>query len=231
MKKRPIVSQEQWLSARKQLLAQEKELTQLRDRLSALRRELPWVRVEATYTFEGANGKQTLADLFEGQSQLLVYHLMFAPENAAPCRSCAFWADAFDGMLAHLAQRDARLVAISRAPYAKLAAFRQRMGWHFPWYAAEDNRFNSAFGVYFPKLESEQQRYNFGTEPPKGHDMPGVSVFVRDAEGSVFHTYSCYSRGIDALNPTYQYLDLLPEGRAEAGLSFPMAWVRHHDDY
>ena len=232
MTQQTIVTRELWLGARKDLLAKEKELTRLRDQVSALRRELPWVRVERDFVFEGPNGKQTLAELFEGKSQLLVYHLMFAPENEGPCRSCSFWADAFNGMQTHLAQRDVRLIAISRAPLAKLESFRQRMGWSFPWYAAADDSFNVTYGVYFPDADAANRpAYNFGTEKPQGRDKPGVSVFVRDADGSVYHTYSCYSRGIDGLNPTYQYLDLLPKGRDEAGLSYPMAWVRYHDAY
>jgi predicted dithiol-disulfide oxidoreductase (DUF899 family) len=232
MEKHSIVSEEQWLTARKQLLAKEKELTHLRDQLSDMRRALPWTRVDSEYSFEGPEGKVTLAQLFEGKSQLVVYHLMFQPENQAPCRSCAFWADAFDGMRAHLAQRDVRLIAISRAPRAKLEPFAKRMGWTFPWYSAVGNQFNVAYGVTFPNLTSDRGKaYNFGTQVPPGSEMPGVSVFVRDADGTVFHTYSCYGRGIDALNPAYQYLDLVPKGRDEAGLSHAMAWVRHHDEY
>jgi predicted dithiol-disulfide oxidoreductase (DUF899 family) len=232
MEQHKIVSQEQWLAARRELLTKEKEFTHLRDKLSALRRELPWVRVEREYGFEGPQGKVTLAQLFEGKSQLVIYHLMFQPESQAPCRSCAFWADAFDGMRVHLAQRDVRLIAVSRAPKAKLDAFAVRMGWTFPWYSAVDSTFNIDHGVTFPNLANDRSKaYNFGTRVPDGSEMPGVSVFVREADGTIFHTYSCYARGIDALNPAYQYLDLVPKGRDEAGLSHAMAWVRHHDNY
>jgi predicted dithiol-disulfide oxidoreductase (DUF899 family) len=232
MQEHTIVSQAHWLSARKQLLAKERELTQLRDQLSAQRRALPWVAVTRSYAFEGPQGTKTLAELFESKSQLIVYHLMFDPSSQAPCKSCAFWADAFDGMRVHLAQRDVQLVAVSRAARTKLQRFQERMGWRFPWYSAEDESFNVAYGVTFQSDDpAERARYNFGTTPARGVEQPGVSVFARDQAGAVFHTYSCYARGLDALNPAYQYLDLVPQGRNEAGLSFPMAWVRHHDDY
>jgi len=230
MEQHPIVNQEQWIAARKELLAKEKEFTRLRDKLNAERRALPWVRVERAYAFDGPEGQRSLSELFEDKSQLVVYHLMFEPQNEAACRGCSFWADAFDGMRRHLAQRDVRLVAISRAPLAKLEKFKQRMGWSFPWYSAEDERFNVAYGVTFPDLASRAQ-YNFGSTRAAQGEQPGLSVFARDASGAVFHTYSCYARGIDALNPTYQYLDLVPKGRDEAGFDFPMAWLRHHDAY
>lgn len=232
MEPQSIVSQEQWLAARKQLLAKEKELTHMRDQLSALRRALPWVRVEREYQFDGPDGRSTLAQLFQDKQQLVIYHLMFRPESEGPCRSCSFWADAFDGMRAHLAQRDVRLIAVSRAPQSKLAPFAKRMGWTFPWYSAADSQFNIDMGVTFPDLESDRsKRYNFGTQVPPGTEMPGVSVFTRAEDGAVFHTYSSYGRGIDALNPAYQYLDLVPKGRNEEGLEHPMAWVRYHDNY
>jgi predicted dithiol-disulfide oxidoreductase (DUF899 family) len=227
-----IVSQEEWLEARKRLLTQEKESTRLRDRLSQQRRELPWVRVEKNYVFDGVPGKETLADLFEGRSQLVVYHFMFAPDWKEGCRSCSFWADGFNAIGVHVIHRDVTMVAISRAPIEKLEAFKRRMGWTFKWVSSGDNDFNYDYQVSFTPQELENEvEYNYTQQKTETPDLPGVSVFYRDSNGDIFHTYSAYSRGIDILNPAYNYLDLVPKGRDEAELEWPMAWLRYHDQY
>jgi predicted dithiol-disulfide oxidoreductase (DUF899 family) len=228
-----VVSHDAWLEARKRLLAREKEFTQERERLSEQRRALPWERVDKRYTFEGAAGTRSLPELFDGKSQLVVYHFMYGVgEGAHPCRGCSFWADNFNGIGAHLQARDVNLVAVSRAPLATLQAFAKRMHWTFPWLSAQGNDFTRDFGVSFSdeELAGDRLIYNYGKTKANGPDMPGISVFYRDAS-SVFHTYSCYSRGLDMLNNAYQYLDIVPKGRDEAGLSSPMAWVRLHDEY
>jgi predicted dithiol-disulfide oxidoreductase (DUF899 family) len=228
-----VVTRPEWIEARKALLAKEKELTRLRDELAAARRALPEVRVETAYELEGPSGKVSLADAFAGRSQLLVYHFMFHPEWKAGCKSCSFWSDHFDSMRPHLAQRDVTLVAVSRAPFAKLQAFKERMGWGFPWLSSSGTTFNRDFGVTFTKeeIESKSGTYNFGPHEGKSEELPGLSAFRKDDAGAVFQTYSCYSRGLDALNGTYQLLDLVPKGRDEAGLDYPMAWVRLRDEY
>jgi len=228
-----IVSRAEWTEARKQLLAREKQFTRDRDQLSAARRGLPWVRVTEDYVFERARGKATLAELFDGRSQLVIYHFMFAPDGKAGCKSCSFWADNFNGIVDHLAHRDVKLMAISRAPVDKLSAFARRLGWSFDWASSNGNRFNHDYGVSFTpeELATGTIAYNFGEHKAHGPDMPGISVFHRDPDGAVFHTYSCYSRGIDMVNGAYQFLDLVPNGRDEAGLPYPMSWLRHHDDY
>jgi predicted dithiol-disulfide oxidoreductase (DUF899 family) len=228
-----IVSREEWLAARKSLLEEEKRFTRERDALSEKRRGLPWVRVDKAYVFEGADGKRTLADLFEGRSQLIVYHFMYAPDWEAGCKSCSFWADNFNGIVGHLAQRDVTLVAISVAPYPQLAAFEKRMGWTFTWLSSAGSDFNRDFGVSFTEEERADggAPYNFGTGRFGGPEAPGISVFYKDESGDIFHTYSCYSRGLDMLNGAYHYLDLVPKGRDEGALSYSMAWVRLHDEY
>ena len=227
------VSPEQWLSARRALLAREKEFTRLRDQLSKERRELPWVRVDEPYVFEGPQGKETLAQLFGGRSQLVVYHFMFDPAWEEGCRHCSFWADHFDGMSVHLNHRDVTLIAISRAPLGKLQSFRERMGWKFKWVSSFGNDFNRDYGVSFTpaELESGKALYNFARTDPGAPEREGLSVFFRDGSGAVFHTYSCYARGIDMVNGTYQVLDLVPKGRDEDALESPQDWVRHHDRY
>ncbi len=231
--KHPTVSREEWLRARTALLAREKELTKVREAIAAERRALPWVRVDAEYRFTGARGERTLLQLFGARSQLLVYHFMYPAHWQAGCKSCSFWADGYNGILPHLAARDVALVAVSIAPYPTLAAFRQRMGWQFDWVSSDGCDFNRDFGVAISREEIEARTpvYNFGTQPFGVDEAPGISVFARNAAGEVFHTYSCYSRGLDWLNPTYQLLDLVPDGRAEAGLPYPMAWVQLHDQY
>jgi predicted dithiol-disulfide oxidoreductase (DUF899 family) len=228
-----LVSRSEWLVARTALLAREKQLTHAREALAAERRALPWVRVDSPYVFECEGGKKTLAELFGPRGQLLVYHFMFPASWEAGCKSCSFWADGYDGMRPHLAARDVTLVAVSKAPLAKLVAFRKRMGWSFPWVSSAENSFNRDFGVTITpdEIASRARVYNFGTQPFGVEEAPGISVFAKDPRGDVCHTYSCYARGLDWLNPAYQLLDLVPKGRDEIGLPHPMAWVRLHDEY
>jgi len=228
-----IVSREQWLDARKELLAQEKEFTRARDRLSEARRALPWVKVDKDYVFDSIDGKKHLADLFKGREQLVVQHFMFAPAWNEGCKSCSFWADGFERMVPHLAARDTTFVAVSRAPLDKLVAFKQRMGWTFDWLSSQGNDFNYDYAVSFTpeQIKSGAKIYNFGTRGFGGEEAPGISVFYRDEAGDIFHTYSCFSRGLDMMNAAYHYLDLTPLGRHEEGLPYPMDWVRLRDRY
>jgi predicted dithiol-disulfide oxidoreductase (DUF899 family) len=228
-----VVSRQEWTAAREDLLAKEKAFTRLRDQLSQQRRELPWVRVEKPYVFEGPEGRVTLPELFEGRSQLVVYHFMFDPGWEAGCKSCSFWADNFERNVVHLAHRDVTLVAVSRAPLARLAAFRARMGWSFRWVSSFGTDFNYDYHVSFTPEEqaSGEAYYNYARQPLADSERPGISVFFKDPGGAVFHTYSCYARGLDMLNAGYHYLDLVPRGRDEAGLSYPQEWVRHRDRY
>ena len=227
----PVVSQDEWIAARKRLLFKEKEFTRLRDELSRERRELPWERVDKPYVFETQNGRQTLADLFDGCHQLVVYHFMFAPDWENGCKSCSFWADNFNGIVAHLRQRDVSFVAVSRAPWQKLHAFAQRLGWSFKWVSSGGNDFNFDYQVSFTEQQMQGEvDYNYGKRRFPATDAPGVSVFLREGD-SVFHTYSSFGRGIDMLNTAYHYLDLVPKGRDEEGLPSPMAWVKLHDQY
>jgi predicted dithiol-disulfide oxidoreductase (DUF899 family) len=226
-----VVSPEEWLAARKALLAKEKAFTRLRDQLSAERRTLPWVEVDKAYVFDGADGKETLADLFAGHSQLLVYHFMFGPDWNEGCPSCSFWADNYNGIVVHLAHRDVALVAISRAPLEKLEAYKRRLGWSFKWVSSLGNDFNRDYHVSFTPEEQKTAVYNYEARGFGSSEAPGVSVFAKDDAGNIFHTYSCYARGLDMLNGAYHLLDLVPKGRDEAGLSHPMAWVRRHDKY
>jgi predicted dithiol-disulfide oxidoreductase (DUF899 family) len=226
-----IVSRDEWLAARKQLLAREKQLTRERDAVAAARRSLPWVKVDKAYVFDSPSGKKTLADLFEGKSQLIVYHFMFGPDWEEGCPSCSFEMDHTDPTLAHLAQRDVAFVAISRAPLAKIEAFKKRMGWRFNWVSSDGTDFNFDYGVSFTKEQlARNDIYNFGTSGHPSEEAPGFSVFVKQG-GDVFHTYSTYGRGVEVGMHTYNFLDLVPKGRDEEGLSFSMAWVRHHDRY
>lgn len=228
-----IVSREEWIEARKAHMAREKEFTRARDRLAEERRALPWVKVDKDYLFDGPNGRAELADLFNGRPQLVVQHFMFAPDWDAGCKSCSFWADGFERMIPHLAARDTTLVAVSRAPLAKLAAFKKRMGWTFDWHSAEGSDFNYDFAVSFTpeQIETGHTSYNFGTSGFGIEDAPGISVFYRDEVGHIFNTYSCFARGLDMMNAAYHYLDLTPLGRHEEGLPYPMDWVRLRDQY
>jgi predicted dithiol-disulfide oxidoreductase (DUF899 family) len=229
--KHQVVSPKEWLAARRALLAKEKELTRQRDRLSEERRALPWVKVEKDYVFDGPNGRQTLSELFEGRSQLIVYHFMYGPDWSEGCKSCSFWADNFNGVDIHLAHRDITFLAISRAPLPKLEAYRRRMGWSFKWVSAGEGDFNYDFQVSFDAeaARSGTARYNYATGRPVNVDMPGVSVFFQDRNGDVYHTYSAYSRGIDLLNGAYNYIDLTPRGRDEG--EHIMSWLRRRDQY
>jgi predicted dithiol-disulfide oxidoreductase (DUF899 family) len=228
-----VVSHEQWIAERTAFMAREKELTRLRDELSRQRRDLPWEKVTKAYVFDGPRGQETLAELFEQRSQLVVYHFMFNPAWDEGCPACSFWADNFDGIDIHLAHRDITFLAISRAPLAKLDAYRKRMGWSFKWVSAGDTDFNYDFQASFAAeiATSGAAYYNYGTGRRVGEDMPGVSVFYRDGTGDIYHTYSAYSRGIDLLNGAYNYIDLTPKGRDEDGLPSPAAWMRRHDRY
>ncbi|MBM4118991.1 DUF899 domain-containing protein [bacterium] len=232
MPNHPVVSRQEWLVAREVLLAKEKELTVLRDDLARQRRELPWVQVTKPYVFEGPDGQQSLSDLFAARRQLIVYHFMYAPDWTEGCPICSFWADNFERIPIHLAHRDATLVAISRAPYEKLAAYRRRMGWTFPWYSSHGSEFNYDFQV-----SRTREQVGSGNDEPSSRrsmalaEFPGISVFYRDEAGDVYHTYSTYERGLDMLNGAYHYLDLLPKGRDEAGLPWTMAWLRRRDQY
>lgn len=226
-----VVSQAEWLDARKQFLTQEKEFTRLRDQLSQKRRELPWAKVEKKYVFAGPDGKKSLADLFENRRQLVVYHFMFSPEEG-PCRACSFWADSFNSVGIHLNHRDVTLVAISRSPSDQLEAFKRRMGWSFNWFSSGDNDFNYDYHVSFTAEDlKDKVEYNYSGREIESPDLPGVSVFYKDDNGNIYHTYSAYARGIDILNTAYNYLDLVPKGRDEDELDWPMAWLRFHDKY
>ena len=229
----PVVSREQWLAARKALLAKEKEFTRLRDELGRQRRQLPWVKIDKQYVFDAPGGKETLAELFQQRSQLVVYHFMFSPEWEQGCKHCSFWADHFDGIGVHLNHRDVTFAAISRAPLARIEAFKKRMGWGFKWVSSFGNDFNYDYGVSFTpeQIGGGAVSYNYATTKMAMTDREGLSVFYKNADGAVFHTYSCYARGIDLLNTTYNFLDLVPKGRDEDGLKSPQAWVQYHNRY
>lgn len=228
-----IVSRDEWLAARAQHLVREKEFTRLRDQLSAERRALPWVRVDKHYVFDAPGGRESLSDLFAGKNQLIVYHFMFHPNWIDGCKSCSFWADNFNGIDVHLAHRDVTLLAVSRAPLAKLDAFKRRMGWGFKWVSSLGSDFNRDFHVSFTPEEIAQGDvyYNYAMRKFPVEEAPGISVFFKDATGGIFHTYSCYARGLDMLNGAYHYLDIAPKGRDEAGQPYTMAWLRHRDRY
>jgi predicted dithiol-disulfide oxidoreductase (DUF899 family) len=230
MQPQKIVSEKEWLAARKAHLAREKELTRLRDQVSAERRELPWVKVEKAYVFGGPRGKQTLADLFGGRSQLIVYHFMFGPDWGQGCPSCSFLADHIDGPNLHLKHHDVTLMAVSRAPWPKIEAFKERMGWRFEWVSSYGSDFNFDYHVSFTPEDKAIGKvvYNFETTDYMFDELPGISVFYRDDSGVIFHTYSSYGRGGDILLGAHNFLDLTPKGRNE---THAMNWVRHHDRY
>ena len=225
-----IVSQDEWLAARKALLAKEKEFTKARDALSAERRALPWVKVEKPYVFEGPAGKETLADLFGGKSQLLVYHFMLGPGWAAGCPSCSYLADHFDGAAIHLAQRDVAFVAVSRAPLAEIEAYKKRMGWKFKWVSSNGSDFNYDFHVSFTPEQKATAEYNYVKSGFPAEEAPGLSAFIQQ-DGAVYHTYSSYGRGLDMFIGAYHFLDHAPKGRDEDALPWSMAWVKRHDEY
>ena len=228
-----IVSHEDWTEARKALLAKEKKLTRQRDALSRARRELPWERVDKAYTFDGPKGRESLAELFAGRSQLIVSHFMLGPGWQEGCKSCSFLTDHFEPAVVHLAHRDVTMIAVSKAPLAEIEAFRERMGWTFEWVSSFENAFNSDYHVSFSEdeLARGEVYYNYAMTKFPGTEAPGLSVFLKDGDGQIFHTYSCYARGLDPLITAYNYLDLVPKGRDEDGLSFTMEWVRLHDSY
>ena len=226
-----IVSRDEWTAARKQLLVKEKEFNRQRDALSAARRKLPMVAIDKEYVFQGPAGRRTLANLFDGKRQLLVYHFMFGPDDKEGCPACSFVADNFAGSLVHLAARDTAFAVISRAPLDKIEPFKKRMGWAFPWLSSFGTDFNDDFQV---TLDERHAVYNYApvsaqpAERPQEGEREGLSVFLRDGD-RVFHTYSTYQRGIDAFLNTYNFLDLTPLGRQEEdGI---MRWLRHHDKY
>ena len=227
-----VVSHDRWIAARTKLLTKEKALTRAKDELNRLRRALPWERIDKTYVFEGPDGKQTLAELFGAKSQLFVYHFMFGPEDQEGCPHCSFWADHYDGAGLHLPHRDVSFVVVSRALFDNIERFKRRMGWRFKWVSSANTDFNYDLGVSFlpDQLERGALLYNVGTANPGMPDREGASVFYKDGSGEVFHTYSCYARGIDTLNGTYHMLDLAPKGRDEDP-DDAQSWVRHHDRY
>lgn len=228
-----IVSKNEWLAARSTLLKKEKEFTVLRDKLSQQQRDMPWASVDKEYLFDGPNGKQTLSDLFDGRSQLIVYHFMYDPNWDAGCPSCSFWADNFNGIVVHLNQRDVTMIAVSRAPYTKIDEYKKRMGWNFKWVSSYNTDFNFDYHVSFTPEELSEKKalYNYDLQDTHSPEREGVSVFYKDTAGHVFHTYSAYARGIDTLNVAYHYLDLVPKGRDEGDHEFPQFWVRRHDEY
>lgn len=226
----PVVTQSEWLDASRKFLAREKEFTKMRDQLNQARRELPWVKVEKEYVFEGTEGKRSLSDLFNGKSQLIVYHFMFGPGWEEGCPGCSFVSDHVDGARQHFEHHDISYVAVSRAPLAELLPYKQRMGWSFPWYSSCGTDFNFDFQASFrpEDLEKGPVLFNFKEQTLKGQEQPGLSVFVKDENGEIYHTYSSYERGLDLLCGAYNWIDLTPLGRNESG---PMDWVRRHDAY
>ncbi|QUS58444.1 DUF899 domain-containing protein [Pseudovibrio brasiliensis] len=234
MKPTLIASREDWLSARKALLEQEKELTRRKDEITRLRQSLPWVPLEKSYVFQSENGEVSLEDLFEGREQLIIYHFMFGPKWKAGCVSCSFWADGFNGLDPHLAARDIAFAVVSSAPMSMITPFKERMDWDFTWVSSNGTGFNRDFDVGFPEdmPADEPIIYNFRQLEKAPHDeMPGVSVFAKGEDGTIYHTYSAYSRGLDSTNAAYTFMDLTPMGRNEPTSGNPMAWVRHHDAY
>ena len=230
----PIVSQDEWLAARRQLLAREKEFTRLRDQLTSERRALPWVKVEKPYVFDGPDGKETLAELFGGRSQLIVKHFMLGPGWSEGCVGCSFELDHIDGILVHLEQRDVSYVAVSRAPLAEIEAFKERMGWRVKWVSSAGSDFNYDFHVSFrpDEIAKGEGYYNYETRKIGVEELSGRSVFYKDMNGDVFHTYSSYGRGGEDMLGTYRLLDIVPKGRDETGPNRNLSdWVRYHDRY
>jgi predicted dithiol-disulfide oxidoreductase (DUF899 family) len=226
-----IVSPKEWLEARKKLLEQEKEFARLRDSMAELRRALPWEKVTKDYLFTTQDGQQSLAGLFAGKSQLIIYHFMFGPDWDEGCPSCSFWADNYNGIDIHLAHRDTTLIAVSQAPLEKLLAYRERMNWSFNWASSESSDFNFDFHVSFtPDDLDGDVEYNYRKSTFPASEAPGLSVFHKKKD-DIFHTYSTYARGLDAINSAYQLLDLTPKGRDEDTLDFSMGWLRRHDQY
>jgi predicted dithiol-disulfide oxidoreductase (DUF899 family) len=235
-----VVSHEEWVAARKKHLAEEKEFTRQRDRLSQARRDLPWEVVEKDYVFEGEGGRATLTDLFDGRGQLVIYHTMFNPDTAgpdttwttdAPCFVCSYWIDNFDRVVVHLNHRDVTMAAVALAPYSKFAAYKKRMGWGLPVYSSAPSDFNFDYQVSFTpeQLAAGRAEYNYRVDPISiGSEAPGLSVFARE-DGKIYHTYSAFARGLDMLNAAYNYLDIVPKGRDEAGVG--AMWIHRRDEY
>jgi predicted dithiol-disulfide oxidoreductase (DUF899 family) len=232
VKEHKVVSQSAWVAARKRLLAVEKKFSRLRDQLNQHRRALPWVKIEKKYVFAGPNGKRSLAELFDGKSQLIVYHFMFGPGWRDGCPHCSFWADHYDGVNHHLGQRDTTLVVVSRAPWKEIAPFKKRMGWKFNWLSSSQTDFNFDLNVSFTpeQLKTGTAIYNYAPLDMNIDEREGVSAFYRDRKGDIYHTYSSYARGIDLLNTTYNFLDLTAKGRDE-NPEHNQDWVRYHDRY
>lgn len=226
-------TRDEWLRARRELLEKEKAHTRARDELTRARQQLPWVRIEKDYRFHGERGECGLADLFGDHSQLVLQHFMFDADWDEGCKSCSFMADHMNPAVAHLAHRDVACVAVSIAPLEKLLAYRERMGWTFPWYSSAGSDFNRDFGVTFTdaELQSNSAEYNYATGAFPVNEAPGISAFARGDDGAVYHTYSVYARGLETFITAYDYLDLVPKGRDEDDLAYGMEWVRHHDNY
>ena len=229
--KNKVVSQKEWTKARKQLLKKEKAFTKLRDKFTATIRTLPWVKVEKKYWFQGPDGKESLKDLFGKNSQLIVYHFMLGPDWEQGCRNCSFWADGFQGIPIHLAHRDVTFLAVSRAPFKKIEAFKKRMGWNFRWVSSYGSDFNYDFNVAFPEdlIKAGKAVYNFSETGDVADEMHGITVFYKD-KNNVYRTYSTYARGLDIFNGAYNFLDIAPKGRDEKK-DHPTSWLRHHDRY
>lgn len=227
------VSREAWMEARLAHLANEKEFNRQRDKLSQERRDMPWYKLDKAYEFQGSDGAESLADLFDGRSQLVVQHFMYGPDWEEGCPSCSFWADGYNGFQIHLAHRDITMVTVSNAPLDRLDAYKKRMGWDFKWVSSMGGEFNSDFDVTFTpeEMEKEEVYYNYRKTTFPASEAPGISVFYKDDAGDIYHTYSCYSRGLDMLNAAYHYMDLAPKGRDEAELPWGMAWLRRNDSY
>jgi predicted dithiol-disulfide oxidoreductase (DUF899 family) len=233
MSKHEVVSKDRWLEARRALLAEEKALTRERDRVSEMRRELPWVKIDKDYVFQGEDGSIALGQLFDGRSQLVVYHFMFGTDWQEGCPGCSLLADQVDGARQHFEHNDVSFVAVSRGPFEKLDAYRRRMGWKFRWVSSAASDFNFDFHVSFPKGGREQGIfYNFAKSPDPGVDeLPGVSVFYKDDDRTIYHTYSTYGRGGEMFLPVYSWLDVVPKGRNETNKGNLTDWVRRHDRY
>ena len=231
MTQHKVVSQKEWLEARRAFLEKEKALTHQKDALAKERMQLPWVKVEKDYAFDTPEGKKKLADLFGDKSQLLIYHFMLGPAWEAGCPSCSMGADTMNANYVHLTQRDVAFAMVSHAPMKEIADFNKRMGWCMPWVSAYGSDFNFDFGVSIAKEKLNEKWYNFGTMSHSSEEGPGFSAFYKDTDGTIYHTYSAYARGLENILGVYTMLDIVPKGRDEEGLPWPMAWVKHHDRY
>ena len=233
MSRNNVVSDSEWIEARKQLLIKEKAFSRQRDELTKLRQQLPWHKIEKVYLFDSATGPKDLSDLFGPHSQLIVYHFMFGPDWKEGCKICSMLGDHYAPLIVHLKARDVSLVTISRAPIETLESYKQRMGWRFEWLSSLNNEFNRDFGVLFTQQEMDEAKMNYNYH--LGHfpslECPGISSFFKDEQGDVFHTYSAYARGLENFLGIYHFLDIVPKGRNEDGLPYGMEWVRHHDRY